>query len=81
MKAADLNRFLVVCALVSDLCCPGYNPRQSLAKDSNLARAAARYKIDAAKLATAVRVELSKPKSRAKHPAQQPKESSYEHLK
>ncbi len=28
MKAADLNRFLVVCALVSDLYCPGYNPRQ-----------------------------------------------------
>src|SRR5438046_714166 len=28
MKAADLNRFLVVCALVSDTYCPGYNPRQ-----------------------------------------------------
>ena len=26
MKAADLIRFLVVCALVSDLYCPGYNP-------------------------------------------------------
>ncbi len=26
MKAADLNCFLVVCALVSDLYCPGYNP-------------------------------------------------------
>src|SRR5436853_2212350 len=33
MKAADVNRFLVVCALVSDLYCPGYNPRQSLGKD------------------------------------------------
>ena len=32
MKAADLNRFLVVCALVSDLYCPGYNPRQPLEK-------------------------------------------------
>jgi hypothetical protein len=30
MKAADLNRFLVICALVPDLYCPGYNPRQSL---------------------------------------------------
>lgn len=39
MKAADLNGFLVVCALISDLYCPGYNPRQSLEKDSNLARA------------------------------------------
>jgi hypothetical protein len=45
MKAADLNRFLVVCALVSDLYCPGYNPRQSLEKNSNLARTAARYKV------------------------------------
>jgi hypothetical protein len=46
MKAADLNRFLVVCALVSDLYCPGYNPKQALEKGSNLARSAARYKID-----------------------------------
>ena len=44
MKAHDLQRFLVVCALVSDLYCRGYNPRQALAKDSNLARTAARYK-------------------------------------
>lgn len=42
MKTDDLNRFLVVCALVSDLYCPSYNPRQPLEKDSNLARAAAR---------------------------------------
>src|SRR5437870_2194631 len=32
MKPSDVNRFLVVCALVSDLYCPGYNPRQSLGK-------------------------------------------------
>jgi hypothetical protein len=60
------NRFLVVCALVSDLYCPGYNPRQSLAKDSNLARAALRYKIDSAKVAAAVRTELSKPEKKKK---------------
>ncbi len=66
MKTADLNRFLVVCALVSDLYCPGYNPRQSLAKDSNLARAALRYKIDSAKVAAAVRTELSKPEKKKK---------------
>jgi hypothetical protein len=59
MKTADLNRFLVVCALVSDLYCPGYNPRQSLGKDSNLARTAARYNVDSAKMATVVRSELS----------------------
>ena len=28
MKGADPKGFLVVCALVSDLYCPGYNPRQ-----------------------------------------------------
>src|SRR5690348_13611594 len=64
MKAADVNRFLVVCALVSDLYCPGYNPRQSLAKESNLAHTAARYKVDTAKIATAVLGELSKLKSK-----------------
>jgi hypothetical protein len=60
MSPTEVQHFLVACALVSDLCCPGYNPRQSLAKDSNLARAAARYKIDPAKLAAAVSEELSK---------------------
>ena len=67
MTAADLHRFLVVCALVSDLYCPGYNPQQPLAKDSNLARAAARYKVDSAKITGLVRTELTKAK--AKPPA------------
>src|SRR6266480_5343413 len=62
MKTADLNRFLVVCALVSDLCCPAYDQRQSLAKDTYLARTAARYKIDSAKIAAGARAELSKAK-------------------
>jgi len=61
MNPQDLQQFLMVCALVSDLYCPGYNPRQPLAKDSNLARTAARYKIETAKLAATVRAELSKP--------------------
>jgi ParB family chromosome partitioning protein len=60
MTAADLHRFFAVCALVSDLYCPGYDPKQSLAKDSNLARAAARCKIDTARIAVAVRAELTK---------------------
>jgi len=59
MKTADLNRFLVVCALVSDLYCPSYNPRQSLDKHSRLACIAVRYKVDPAKMAARVRVELS----------------------
>ncbi len=60
MKATDVNRFLIVCALISDLYCPGYNPRQPLARDSNLARTAGRYKLDTAKTTTAVREELAK---------------------
>jgi ParB family transcriptional regulator, chromosome partitioning protein len=66
MNQQDLQRFLVVCALVSDLYCAGFNPRQSLAKDSNLAQTAARYKIDSAKLAAAVREELSKKAAKAR---------------
>ena len=62
MTTADLSRFLVVCALASDLYCPGYNPKQSLARDSNLARTATRYKIDTAKVAVTVRAELTKKK-------------------
>src|SRR6266481_8543841 len=58
MKTADVHRFLGVCALVSDLYCPGYNPKQSLAKGSNLARTAARYKVDSTKIATTVRADL-----------------------
>ena len=62
MKAADVNRFLVVCALVSNLYCPGYNPRQPLEKNSNLARTSARYKVDVAKVGVTVRAELTKNK-------------------
>jgi ParB family chromosome partitioning protein len=65
MSTLDVQHFLVACALVSDLYCPGYNPRQPLAKDSNLAQAASRYKIDTAKLATEVRTELSKKKEQS----------------
>jgi hypothetical protein len=63
MKTADVNRFLVVCALVSDLYCPGYNAKQPLSKDSNLARTAARYKVDTPKITAAVRTEVLRKKS------------------
>ena len=60
MGTPEVHRFLVVCALMSDLYCPGYNPGQALAKDSKLARTAMRYKINIAQIAAAVRTELSK---------------------
>jgi hypothetical protein len=59
MSNADLNRFLIVCALVSDLYCPGYDRTQSLSKESNLARAASRYKTDISAVTEAVRAEIS----------------------
>jgi hypothetical protein len=62
MKSADVHRFLGVCALISDLYCPGYNHKQSLAKDSNLARTATRYKIDVGRVAAAVLADLTKNK-------------------
>src|SRR5208283_3387490 len=62
MSSPHLQHFLVVCSLASDLYCPGYNPRQPLGKESNLARTAARYKVDTAKLAAEVKAELSRKK-------------------
>ncbi len=59
MTAADVHRFLVICALVSNLYCADHNPRRSLARESNLARTAARYKVDTAKITKAVRTVLS----------------------
>jgi len=75
MKTADINRFLVVCAVVSDLSCPGYNPRQSLEKSSNLARTAVRYKVDSAKISAAVRQELSN-NQRSKRNVKIPREAT-----
>jgi ParB family chromosome partitioning protein len=65
MNMREVQHFLVVCALASDLYCPGYNPRQPLGKDSNLARTAIRYKIDTAKVSATVREELAKPAKKA----------------
>jgi len=64
MSQPQLHQFLLVCSLASDLYCPGYNPRQPLSKDSNLAQAAARYKVDTAKLASEVKAELPKKKEK-----------------
>ena len=67
MTNADLHRFLVVGALVSDLYCAGYNRAEPLPKNSNLARTCARYKIDTAKVAVAVQAELSKATGKPKN--------------
>ncbi len=60
MTAADLNRFLVTCALVSDLYCPGYSSSAALPTKSNLATTASRYIVDVRKLTTQVSEALSR---------------------
>lgn len=60
MTAADLNRFMVACALVPDLYCPGYSSAEVLSKETNLMRTAVRYKVDASKIANSVNADLSK---------------------
>jgi hypothetical protein len=69
MSTADLHRFLAVCALVSDLYYPGYDPKQALAKNSNLAVTAARYKVETAEIIGQVRAELSKPTNKNRRDA------------
>ena len=60
MTIADLNRFLVTCALVPDLYCPGYSSAEALSKEANLIKASARYKVDAPKVTAKVAAELSR---------------------
>lgn len=59
MTAADLNRFMVTCALVPDLYCPGYRSAETLSKEANLMRTAARYEVDASKITASATAELS----------------------
>jgi len=59
MTTAELNRFAIVCSLVSDLYCPGYSAAETLSKEANLMRLAARYKVNATKITSKVSAELS----------------------
>jgi hypothetical protein len=75
MSTPQIHHFLLVCALVSDLYCPGYDPGHALAKDSKLARTAVRYKINIPQVAAQVRSELSrkeKPGKNAPKPSASP---------
>jgi ParB family chromosome partitioning protein len=60
MTTANLNRFLVICALVPDLYCPGYGSAEDLSKKANLTRSAVCHKVDASKIIAKVSAELSK---------------------
>lgn len=66
MTNSDLNRFMVTCALVSDLYYSGFGGDEVLSKESNLAQAASRYRVSAAKIAADVKTELSAKRKGAK---------------
>jgi hypothetical protein len=55
MTTAEIGRFLMVCALASDLYCPTYLSGATLAKDSKLAKEAAHYKVNPIKVLREIR--------------------------
>ena len=64
MTTAEIGRFLVVCALASDLFCPTYLSGATLTKDSRLAKEAARYKVKADKILREIRESSAKKSSK-----------------
>jgi hypothetical protein len=60
MTAADIGRFLVICALASDLYCPTYMSSPTVAKDSNLAMAARHYKVNGERILRELKLRLAK---------------------
>lgn len=54
------DRFLVTCALVPDLYCPGHSSAETRSKDANLMKATARYKVNVSKIGARVQTEFSK---------------------
>jgi ParB family chromosome partitioning protein len=60
MTAAETGRFLIVNALASDLYFPSYLSSATLPKDSNLAKEAVHYKVNAGKVLQEVRERLAK---------------------
>jgi hypothetical protein len=59
MTAADLNRFMVTCAIVPDLYCPEYSSAEPLSKEANFMRTAAHHRVDASRITAKVTAELS----------------------
>jgi len=64
MITAEIGRFLVACALASDLYCPTYLSGATLAKDSTLAKEAAHYKVNSGRVLQEVRERLAKKSSK-----------------
>jgi len=73
MTTAEIGKFLVMCALASDLYCPTYISGATLAKDSKLAKAAAHYRVHTARILRETREKLAKKSPKQKdHSKSQP---------
>ena len=59
MTTAEIGKFVVVCALASDLYCPTYVGGGTLAKDSGLAREATHYKVSAVRILGELKEKLT----------------------
>jgi hypothetical protein len=73
MTATDLNRFMMTCALVPDLYYSGFGGDEVLSKESNLAQAASRYRVSAARIAASVKADLAARKRMPKGKKRGPK--------
>jgi len=60
MTMAEIGKFLVVCALASNLYCPSYLSGAALGKDSDLAKEAGHYNINAKGILREVTEKLAK---------------------
>src|SRR5207245_7283679 len=60
MTTAEIGKFLVLCALASDLYCPTYLSGATPAKDSKLAKEAAHYKVNAGSVLREASEKLAK---------------------
>lgn len=66
MTAAEIGRFLIVCALASDLYCPSYSSGGTLPKDSKLAQEAAHYRVNADRVFRETQGKVAKKSSQRK---------------
>lgn len=60
MTMAEVGRFLIVCALASDLYCPSYLSGGALSKDSKLVREAVHHKVNADRVLREVKEGIAK---------------------
>lgn len=68
MTAGALGKFLMVCALASDLYCPTYVSGGTLAKDSRLAKEAAHYKVDGERILRELKEKPARKSTKAQNP-------------